>query len=57
MFNVNLHSKKLNKKIKIIIMKINKKLSIDNKQSKQTIIINLNNSKHIIWNKRRRFGI
>lgn len=35
-------------------MKNNKKT---NKVSKQIITLSMNNSKHAVWNKRRRFGM
>ena len=38
-------------------MKISKKTNVETKQPKQTAIMNLNNTKHILWNERRRFGI
>ncbi len=38
-------------------MKISKKVNIEIKQPKQSAIMNLNNTKHIIWNERRRFGV
>jgi hypothetical protein len=35
-------------------MKTSKKL---NRETKQVIVINMNNTKRGVWNKRRRFGI
>jgi hypothetical protein len=28
-----------------------------NKETKQIVIMNFHNAKHIVWNKRRRFGL
>jgi len=35
-------------------MKTNKK---GNKETKQVTIMSFNNTKHVVWNKRRRFGM
>lgn len=38
-------------------MKTNRKLNKETKGVKQNIIINFQNTKHVVWNKRRRYGV
>ncbi len=38
-------------------MKTNKKLNKGTKEVKQFTVINFQNTKHVTWNKRRRYGI
>jgi hypothetical protein len=38
-------------------MKTNNKLNKGTKEVKQNTIINFQNTKHVVWNKRRRYGV
>ena len=38
-------------------MKTNKKLNKATKEVKQITIMNFQNTKHVVWNNRRRYGI